>query len=96
MADKMLEAELSECLEGAEGQQIVTRINAFFDDSSTRTLRLSFFPAPGACSSKERRPRWCSHLWYEAKRDRIYVDQCGMEETDRPSPYPTPSWMRRQ
>jgi hypothetical protein len=84
MADKMLEAELSECLEGAEGQQIVTRINGFFDRffnphpaivvlAGARRLLEQGAPATVVLGT----------YGYEAKKDRIYVDQCGMEETDQ-------------
>jgi hypothetical protein len=84
MADKMLEAELSESLEGAEGQQIVTRINGFFDRFFNPhpaivvlagAVRLLDQGAPATVV--------LGTYGYEAKKDRIYVDQCGMEETDQ-------------
>ena len=84
MADKMLETELSDCLEGAKGQQIVTRINAFFDRffnphpamvilPATRRLLKQGAPAKVVLGS----------YGYKAKKDVIYVDQCGMEETEQ-------------
>ena len=84
MADKMLEAELSESLEGAEGQQIVTRINGFFDRFFNPHPAIVVLP--GAARLLEQGALATVVLGtygYEAKRDRIYVDQCGMEETDQ-------------
>jgi len=84
MADKMLEAELSESLEGAEGQQIVTRINGFFDRFFNPHPAIVVLP--GAARLLEQGALATVVLGtygYEAKKDRIYVDQCGMEETDQ-------------
>jgi hypothetical protein len=84
MADKMLEAGLSEYLEGAEGQQIVTRVNGFFDRFFNPHPAIVVLP--GAVRLLEQGAPAMVVLGtygYEAKKDRIYVDQCGMEETDQ-------------
>ena len=84
MADKMLEVELSDCLEGAKGREIVTRINGFFDrffsphpeiviHAAARRLLDEGAPAKVVLGS----------YGYGAQQGVIYVDQCGMEETDQ-------------
>jgi len=74
MADKMLEAELSDCLEGAKGEQIVTRINGFFDRSFNPHPAIVILPAAGVCSSKERRQSGARQLWVRGEGRR---DLCG-------------------
>jgi hypothetical protein len=84
MADKMLEAELSESLEGAEGQQIVTRINGFFDRFFNPHPAIVVLPGAVRLLEQGAPARVVLGTYgYEAKKDRIYVDQCGMEETDQ-------------
>lgn len=84
MADKMLEAELSEYLEGAEGQQIVTRINGFFDRFFNPHPAIVVLPGARRLFEQGAPARVVLGTYgYEAKKDRIYVDQCGMEETDQ-------------
>jgi hypothetical protein len=84
MADKMLEAELSEHLEGAEGQQIVTRINGFFDRFFNPHPAIVVLPGARRLLDQGAPARVVLGTYgYEAKKDMIYVDQCGMEETDQ-------------
>jgi len=84
MADKMLEAELSDYLEGAEGQQIVTRINGFFDRFFNPHPAIVILPAARLLLDQEAPAKVVLGSYgYEAKRGVIYVDQCGMEETDQ-------------
>ena len=82
VADKMLDTELSDCLEGAMGQQIVTRIDTFFDRffnphpaivilSAARHLLKQNAPAKVVLGT----------YGYKAKKGVIYVDECGREET---------------
>ncbi|MBP1740680.1 MAG: hypothetical protein H6Q48_2973, partial [Deltaproteobacteria bacterium] len=84
MADKMLEAELSDYLEGAEGQQVVTRINGFFDRFFNPHPAIVILPAARLLLDQEAPAKVVLGSYgYEAKRGVIYVDQCGMEETDQ-------------
>jgi hypothetical protein len=84
MADKMLEAELSECLEGAEGQQILTRLNAFFDRFFNPHPAIVILPGARRLLEQGAPAKVVLGTYgYEAKKDVIYVDQCGMEETDQ-------------
>jgi hypothetical protein len=84
MADKMLEAELSDTLEGAKGQQIVTRINGFFDRFFNPHPAIVVLPAARRLLQQGAAAKVVLGTYgYEAKSDMIYVDQCGMEETDR-------------
>jgi hypothetical protein len=82
VADRMLETELSDCLEGARGEEIVTRINLFFDGF--------FKPHPEIVILPEARPLLQQNApakvalgtyGYEVKEGVVYVDECGMEET---------------
>lgn len=84
MADKMLETELSDCLEGAEGQQIVTRINGFFDRFFNPHPAIVILPAARRLLDQGAPAKVVLGTYgYEAKKDVIYVDQCGMEETEQ-------------
>jgi hypothetical protein len=84
MADKMLETELSDCLEGAKGQQIVTRINGFFDRFFNPHPAIVILPGALRLLSQGASAKVVLGSYgYEAKNDVIYVDQCGMEETDQ-------------
>ena len=84
MADKMLEAELSDCLEGAKGQQIVTRINGFFDRFFNPHPALVILAAARRLLDQDVAAQVVLGSYgYEVKQDVIYVDQCGMEETEQ-------------
>ena len=84
MADKMLEAELSDYLEGAEGQQVVTRINGFFDRFFNPHPAIVILPAARLLLDQGATAKVVLGSYgYEAKKGVIYVDQCGMEETDQ-------------
>jgi len=84
MADKMLEAELSEYLEGARGQQVVTRINLFFDRFFNPHPAMVILPGARRLLEQGAPAKVVLGTYgYEAKEDMIYVDQCGMEETDQ-------------
>jgi len=84
MADKMLEAELSDCLEGAKGEQIVTRINGFFDRFFNPHPAMVILPAARGLLDQDAAAQVVLGSYgYEAKEGVIYVDQCGMEETDQ-------------
>jgi len=84
MADKMLEAELSDCLEGARGQQIVTRINGFFDRFFNPHPAMVILPAARRLLDQDAAAQVVLGSYgYEVKEDVVYVDQCGMEETDQ-------------
>ena len=84
MADKMLETELSDCLEGASGEQIVTRTNAFFDRFFNPHPEIVILPAARRLL-KQGAPAMVvlATYGYKAKEDAIYVDECGMEETEQ-------------
>jgi hypothetical protein len=84
MADKMLEAELSDCLEGARGQEIVTRTNGFFDRFFNPHPAVVILPAARRLVDEGAPAKVVLGSYgYEAKTGVIYVDQCGMEETDQ-------------
>jgi hypothetical protein len=84
VADKMLETELSDCLEGAKGQQIVTRINSFFDRFFNPHPAIVVFPAARRLLKQGAPAKVVLGTYgYETKKGVIYVDQCGMEETDQ-------------
>jgi hypothetical protein len=84
MADKMLETELSDCLEGAEGQQIVTRINGFFDRFFNPHPAIVILPAARRLLKQGAPAKVVLGSYgYDAKKGVIYVDQCGMEETEQ-------------
>ena len=84
MADKMLEAELSDHLQGAKGQQIVTRIDGFFDRFFNPHPAMVILPGARRLIEQGAPARVVLGTYgYEAKEGMIYVDQCGMEETGR-------------
>ena len=84
MADKMLEAELSDYLEGAKGQHIVTRINRFFDRFFNPHPAIVILPAAQHLLKQGAPAKVVLGSYgYKAKGGTIYVDQCGMEETDQ-------------
>lgn len=84
MADKMLEAELSDVLEGAKGQEIVTRINAFFDRFFNPHPAMVVLPGARPLIEQGAPAKVVLGTYgYEPKEGVIYVDQCGMEETDQ-------------
>jgi len=82
VADKMLDTELSNCLEGATGQQIVTRINTFFDRFFNPHPALVILPAARRLIQQNAPAKVVLGTYgYRAKKGVIYVDECGMEET---------------
>ena len=84
MADKMLEAELSDYLEGAKGEQIVARVNRFFDRFFNPHPAIVVLPAARRLLQQGASAKVVLGSYgYEAKQGVIYVDQCGMEETDQ-------------
>jgi hypothetical protein len=84
MADRMLEAELSDCLEEAKGPQIVTRINGFFDRFFNPHPAIVILPAARRLIGQGAPAKVVLGTYgYEAKKGVIYVDQCGMEETEQ-------------
>jgi hypothetical protein len=84
MADKMLEAELSDYLEGAKGEQIVARVNRFFDRFFNPHPAIVVLPGARRLLRQGAPAKVVLGTYgYEAKSGMIYVDQCGMEETDR-------------
>jgi hypothetical protein len=84
MADKMLEAELSDCLEGARGPEIVTRINSFFNRFFNPHPAMVILPGARRLIDQGAPAQVVLGTYgYEPKEGVIYVDQCGMEETDR-------------
>jgi len=84
MADKMLETELSDCLEGAKGEQIVARINGFFDRFFNPHPVVVILPAARRLLDQDAAAQVVLGSYgYEVKQDVIYVDQCGMEETEQ-------------
>ena len=84
MADKMLETELSEALEGAKGQQIVARINGFFDRFFKPHPAVVILPAARRLLEQDAVAKVVLGSYgYEVKEGVIYVDQCGMEETEQ-------------
>jgi hypothetical protein len=84
MADKMLETELSDCLEGAKGQQIVTSINGFFDRFFDPHPAIVILPGARPLLDQGAPAKVVLGTYgYKAKKDVIYVDQCGQEETEQ-------------
>jgi hypothetical protein len=84
MADKILESELSDNLEGAEGEQIVTRIDGFLDRFFNPHPAIVILPAGRRLLDQGAQARVVVGSYgYEAERGVIYVDQCGMEETEQ-------------
>ena len=84
MADKMLETELSDCLEGAKGREIVTRINGFFDRFFNPHPAMVILPGARRLIEQGGPAKVVLGTYgYEPKKDVIYVDQCGMEETEQ-------------
>jgi len=84
MADKMLESELSDCLEGARGEQIVRRINDFFDRFLSPHPAMVVHPEARRLIDRGAEAKVVLGSYgYEVKDGVIYVDQCGMEETEQ-------------
>jgi len=84
MADKMLEAELSDCLEGAKGGQIVARINGFFDRFFNPHPAIVILPDARRLLDQDAAAQVVLGSYgYEVKQNVVYVDQCGMEETEQ-------------
>ncbi len=82
VADKMLETELSDCLEGARGQQIVERMSEFFDRFFKPRPEFVISPATRLLLEQDASAKVVLGTYgYEAKGGVVYVDQCGMEET---------------
>lgn len=84
MADKMLESGLSDCLEGARGEQIVRRINGFFDRFLSPHPAMVVHPEARRLIDRGAEAKVVLGSYgYEVKDGVIYVDQCGMEETEQ-------------
>ncbi len=84
MADKMLEAELSDCLQGAKGQEIVARINGFFDRFFNPHPAIVVLPAARRLLDQDAAAQVVLGSYgYDVKQNVVYVDQCGMEETEQ-------------
>lgn len=82
VADRMLETELSETLEGAKGQQIVARINGFFDRFFNPHPEIVILPAARRLLERNGKAKVVLGTYgYKARKGIIYVDECGMEET---------------
>lgn len=84
MADRMLEAELSDHLRGAKGQEILVRIGKFFDRFFNPHPAPVILPAARRLMDQGASAEVVLGTYgYEVKQDIIYVDQCGMEETQQ-------------
>lgn len=84
MADKILEAELSDVLEGAKGEEIVVRVNGFFDRFFNPHPAMVILPAARRLIEQGAPAKVVLGTYgYEPKEGVIYVDQCGMQETDQ-------------
>jgi hypothetical protein len=84
MADKMLETELADCLEGAKGPQIVSRIDGFFNRFFNPHPAIVVLPGARRLIDQGASAKVVLGTYgYEVRQDVIYVDQCGMEETDQ-------------
>jgi hypothetical protein len=82
VADKMLETELSDCLEGARGEQIVTRTDAFFDRFFNPHPAIVILPEARRLLEQDGPAEVVLGTYgYKVKEGVIYVDECGMEET---------------
>ena len=82
MADRMLETELAGALEGARGQEIVTRIDAFFDRWFKPHPAMVVLPAAQQLLEQSAPARGVLGTYgYTVDEGVIYVDECGMEET---------------
>lgn len=83
MADKMLETGLSDALEGARGDEIVGRINAFFDRWFMPHPEIVILPAARRLLSRGARAKVVLGTYgygEKARQGLVYVDECGMEE----------------
>jgi hypothetical protein len=84
MADKMLETELTDCLEGAKGPQIVSRIDGFFNRFFNPHPAIVVLPGARRLIDRDASAKVVLGTYgYEVRKGVIYVDQCGMEETDQ-------------
>lgn len=82
VADRMLETELSDSLDGARGKQIVTRIDAFFDRFFNPHPAIVILPAARRLLEQDAAAKVVLGTYgYKAGRGVVYVDECGMEET---------------
>ncbi len=82
VADTMLDFELSDCLEGARGQQIVEGINSFFDRFFNPHPAIVILPAAQRLLKQNAPAKVVLGTYgYKAKKGVIYVDECGREET---------------
>lgn len=84
VADQMLETELSDCLEGIRGQAIATRIDDFFDRFFNPHPEIVI--TPGARQLLEQNSPakvMLGTYGYKAEKGVVYVDECGMEETEQ-------------
>ena len=84
VADKMLDTELSDCLEGARGKEIVTRIDRFFDGFFKPHPEIVVLPAARLLLEQGCPARVVLGTYeYRVEPDVVYVDECGMEETEQ-------------
>jgi hypothetical protein len=84
MADKMLETELSHYLYGVKGPQIVLRVNDFLDRFFNPHPEIVVSPTARRLMDQDAPAKVVVGTYgYEVKEDVIYLDQCGMEETDQ-------------
>ncbi|PKN61220.1 MAG: hypothetical protein CVU57_30620 [Deltaproteobacteria bacterium HGW-Deltaproteobacteria-15] len=84
VADKMLETELSDWLEGARGEEIVTRIDAFFDRFFKPHPEIVVLPEARPLLEQNGRAEVVLGTYgYRVKKGVVYVDECGMEETNQ-------------
>jgi hypothetical protein len=78
----MLDAELSDYLEGARGEEIVSRIDGFFDRFFNPHPAIVILPAARRLLKQNAPAKVMLGTYgYKAKKGVIYVDECGMEET---------------
>ncbi len=82
VADKMLETELTDYLEGARGQEIVARLNSFFDRFFNPHPEIVIPPAARRLLEQNGEAKVVLGTYgYKVRKGIIYVDECGMEET---------------
>jgi hypothetical protein len=82
MADKMLETDLTDCLEGAKGPEILPRIDGFFDRFFNPHPAMVVFPEARRLIDRGAPAKVVLGTYgYEVRQEVIYVDQCGAEET---------------
>jgi hypothetical protein len=82
VADRMLDTELSDCLEGARGEEIVSRIDGFFNRFFNPHPAIVVLPAARRLLKQDAPAKVVLGTYgYKAKKGVVYVDECGREET---------------